>query len=275
MLRKTGKIMNPLRIRFRCPAYCRILVAALSIAGSLFAANAPAGVAPDARKKLVMLIAEPEYDTAKTLPPFARQALEKDFRVVVVSAPIEQGQTRFDHMAELETADVLLVSVRRCTPPREQLDAIRRYVRSGRPVVGIRTASHAFVLRREKPAEGNADWPEWDAEVFGGNYTNHHGAGPVSTIVAVQPKHRMLEGVALPFASSSSLYKVSPLRPGTNVLLTASIPNQPPEPVAWTFRHVGGGRAFYTSLGSPADFQNASFVRLLRNAIAWAASGAE
>ena len=54
-------------------------------------------------------------------------------------------------------------------------------------------------------------------------------------------------------------------------LLTASIPKQPAEPVAWTFTRADGGRTFYTSLGSPSDFKNDSFTRLLRNGIAWAA----
>lgn len=232
----------------------------------------------DARKKIVMLIAEPEYETEKSLPGFARQSLERDYRVVVVSAPIAEGKTTFDRIEELETADVLLVSVRRCPPPQAQLDAVRRYVKSGRPVVGIRTASHAFSLRgTTRPAEGCAVWPEWDAEVFGGNYTNHHGAGKLSTVVAADgvKTHPILRGVALPFTSPSSLYKVSPLKAGAQPLLAASIPDQAPEPVAWTFQRADGGRSFYTSLGSTGDFQNESFVRLLRNGIDWAVSGAK
>src|SRR4051794_32902199 len=74
----------------------------------------------DSRPKLVMLIAEPEYKTAETLPKFAAQFLSKDFNVVIVSGSTAAGETSFDHIEELKSADVLLVSVKRRSPPREQ-----------------------------------------------------------------------------------------------------------------------------------------------------------
>jgi type 1 glutamine amidotransferase len=252
--------MNPL-------ARTRLLLALLGLFLALSASAA------DARKKLVMLVAEPEYDTAKTLPAFAAQFLEKDFRVVTVTGSTEKDQNSFDQINEVADADVLLISVRRRTPPKDQMDVIRAYIAKGNPVLGIRTASHAFVLRTGKPAEGLADWPNWDAEIFGGHYTNHHGHGPIATIKADLPNHPILKGVPVPFTSDAWFYQVSPLQPGATALLTGAIPDKPAEPVAYTFTRKDGGRSFYTSLGSPSDFQNASFQRLLRNALLWAASG--
>jgi type 1 glutamine amidotransferase len=231
---------------------------------------AVAAAAADARKKLVMLVAEPEYDTAKTLPEFAATFLAKDFRVVFVTGSTAAGENSFDHIEEVSDADVVLVSVRRRTPPQAQFDVIRRYIAAGKPIVGIRTAGHAFVLRTGKPAEGLADWPDWDADVFGGHYTNHYGHGPVATLTATQSDHPILRGVKTPFTSDAWFYKTSPLRPGTQTVLTGSIPGQPPEPAAWTFMRKDGGRTFYTSLGNPADFKNASFQQLLRNGLLWA-----
>ena len=227
----------------------------------------------DSRKKLVMLIAEPEYDTARTLPEFAAAHLAKDFRVTIISGSPDAGQTSFDRLDELAGADVLLVSVRRRTPPKAQLEAIRRFIASGKPVVGIRTASHAFALGRGQTlTEGNAEWAQFDAEVIGGNYSNHHGKGPPTKVVATSgTKHPILAGVKLPFESESTLYRNTPLKPGAEALLTGSIPDKAPEPVAWTFTRPGGGRTFYTSLGSPSDFKNPSFVTLLRNGLLWAA----
>lgn len=225
----------------------------------------------DARKKLVMLIAEPEYDTAKTLPEFAAQFLQKDFRVVIVSGSTAPDKSNFDNIEEVATADVLLVSARRRTPPVAQLEIIRRYVAAGKPVVGIRTASHALARFKGKElAPGTAEWAEFDAQVIGGNYVGHHGAGPTATVTAAKAGHPVLRGVKVPFTSASSLYKVSPLRPGTEAVLTAAIPGQSPEPVAWTFARADSGRSFYTSLGSPTDFKNPSFTRLLHNALRWA-----
>ncbi len=231
--------------------------------------------AADSRKKLVMLIAEHEYETARTLPEFAAQHLAKEFRVVTVTGSTSAGQNTLDPIAEVADADVLLVSVRRRTPPKAQLDAIRRHIEAGKPVVGIRTSSHAFALGKGQTlAAGNAEWPQFDAEVIGGNYHNHHGAGPITTVTAAASsvaKHPILRGVTLPFTSKSSLYKNEPLRPGAAALLTGTIPGQAPEPVAWTFKRSDGGRTFYTSLGGPGDFVNASFTQLLRNGIVWAA----
>ena len=227
--------------------------------------------AADARKKLVMLIAEPEYDTAKTLPAFAAKHLAKNFRVVIVSGTPGANETSFDRINEINDADVLLVSVRRRTPPKAQLEVIRRYVAAGKPVVGIRTASHAFALGKgQKLAEGNADWPQWDERVIGGNYANHHGKGPPIAIAALDASHPILRGVKVPFTSQSTLYRNAPLRAGAHALLSGTIPNQPTEPVAWTFQRADGGKTFYTSLGSPSDFQNPSFAALLKNGIQWA-----
>jgi type 1 glutamine amidotransferase len=221
-----------------------------------------------------MLIAEPEYDTIKTLPEFASHFLEKDFRVVVVSGSTAPGENTFDRIDEVADADVLLVSVRRRTPPKAQLAVIQRYVAAGKPVVGIRTASHAFALGKgQKLSPGGADWPKWDEQVIGGNYANHHPKGPPVAIAAADAKSPLLRDVTVPFTSESSLYRNTPLRAGAHALLTGTIPNQPTEPLAWTFTRADGGRTFYTSLGSPTDFQNSSFTQLLKNGIVWAARG--
>lgn len=246
-----------------------LLLLAAAVFSSTFA------VAADARKKLVMLIAEHEYETATTLPEFAARHLAKDFRVVTVTGSLAPGENAFQGISEIDDADILLVSVRRRTPPKAQLDAIRRHVAAGKPVVGIRTASHAFALGRGQTlAEGNADWAQFDAEVIGGNYTNHHGKGPPTRVTLADPgasKHPILKGVTVPFESESTLYRNTPLKAGAQALLTGTIPGKDPEPIAWTFTRAGGGRTFYTSLGSPSDFRNPSFVMLLRNGLLWAA----
>jgi hypothetical protein len=71
------------------------------------------------------------------------------------------------------------------------------------------------------------------------------------------------------YQSHGSLYKVSPLRPGTRVLWNGKIPNQEAEPVAWTFVRADAGRSFYTSLGHHSDFETDLFSALLLNAAHW------
>ena len=59
------------------------------------------------------------------------------------------------------------------------------------------------------------------------------------------------------------------MAPDVTVLMMGTAP-EGTDPVAWV-RESRGGRVFYTSLGTPGDFENASFVRLLTNALFWAA----
>jgi type 1 glutamine amidotransferase len=63
---------------------------------------------------------------------------------------------------------------------------------------------------------------------------------------------------------------VQPLKSTTTPLLIGAIPNQEPEPVAWT--NLSGPqktRVFNTSLGHPEDFTSPQFRKLLTNGIFW------
>lgn len=227
----------------------------------------------DKRPHVVMIMAEDEYHTEQTLPKFALEQLGRDFRVSYVFGS-DTDKNDIPGLEVLNEADVAVISVRRRTPRAEQLALVRKYVQAGKPVVGIRTACHAFFIRNQAPPAGCAEWPEFDPQVFGGNYTGHHGnkLQPTIRIADGAADHPLLSGIAKArFTSGGSLYKVSPLLPGTTVLLKGRIEGQPEEPVAWTFQRADGGRSFYTSLGHISDFDSPSFVRLLRNATGGAA----
>ena len=226
--------------------------------------------AADKRPTLVMLVAEREYRTDESLAKFARTL--RGFRIRFVFADPKQRNT-LPGVQTVKDADVLLISVRRRVLPPEQMRYIREHIRQGKPVVGIRTANHAFVLRDEKPA-ALQDWPNWDAEIFGGSYSGHHGAGPEVrlTIAKGADSHPILNGVDVAkLVGRGSLYRVRPLAASTQALLTGSIPDKPDEPIAWTHTNRYGGRVFYTSLGHVDDFAQLEFRRLLDNALHWAA----
>ncbi len=225
----------------------------------------------DKRKRLAMLIGESEYLTHTTLPPFAITQLGHDYRVDIIHASVSDGN-EFPGIERLAQADALLVSVRRRTLTPAALLIVQNFVAAGKPVIGIRTANHAFTLRNREAPEGHVNWPEWDAEVFGGSYSNHYGNDLTATIrlVAEAKSHPILEGIAdTPFAAGGSLYRVAPLQSGATPLLTGSVSDKPSEPVAWTFIRADGGRSFYTSLGHVDDFANPTFQQLLKNAITW------
>ncbi|MEI8212724.1 MAG: ThuA domain-containing protein [Planctomycetota bacterium] len=225
----------------------------------------------DHRPHWAILIAEDEYKTEETLVRWANEHLAKDFRFTIIYSDAKQPN-RLIGLEALAEADALLVSVRRRPLPAEDLERIRSFVAAGKPVLGIRTASHAFSLR-DKLSPGLEQWPEFDSQVFGGNYTNHYGNEFVTTL-EVDPKsdHELVPSKARGqklFQSKGSLYRVTPLQPGTKVLWLGSIPDQPAEPVAWTFVRRDSGKSFYTSLGHAGDFEEDSFNALLLNAAYW------
>jgi type 1 glutamine amidotransferase len=225
---------------------------------------------------IVFMIGEDEYHTWETLPAFAETDLKPlGYRITIVNADAADKNNFPGIVAALHDADLLFLSVRRRTPPKDQLDAVRAYLASGKPLVGIRTACHAFALR---PTDKIADpalavWQEFDPEVLGGHYTGHYGHDKVTISLATgADAHPILNGVtAAHLIGNGGLYKVSPLADDTTPLLIGAIADQPAEPVAWTRRQgTKAGRVFYTSLGHPDDFQNPEFRHFLVNAVVWA-----
>ncbi len=224
----------------------------------------------DVRPLVVLAITEPEYKTNETLPVFAAEQLETRLGYDCFVLQGDPQKHVLPGLAEgLKNADLLLVSIRRQALPERDVEAVRKHVEAGKPVVGIRTASHAFDARKEGSA-GSAQWPQFDAEVLGGHYTGHHGRGatPNVTIADGAEGHPILKEVRTPFVSQGSLYKTSPLAHSATPLLIGSASGLPSEPVAWTNTY-GKSRVFYTSLGHEDDFKDANFVRLLANAVEW------
>ncbi len=225
----------------------------------------------DNRKHLVVLCAEREYLTHESLPRFASEHLGHDFRVSFVWDDVDD-RNNLPGIDVVADADILLVSVRRRTLPKKQLKFVRDFVASGKPVVGIRTASHAFCLRGKEPEKGLDNWLEFDSQVFGGNYTNHHGEGPQVTIALADNRsavaNRFLQHVAIEkLLSNGSLYKVSPLADSTTPLLVGSVPDADAEPIAWLNRRTDGGTSLYTSLGHIDDFDQPQFLAFLKHAL--------
>ncbi len=265
----------------------------------------------DKRPHLVMLISEEEYETNQTLPEFAAKHLGQGFRVSFVFGGADATDNRDKPAASsqktqspppngalltslvgqelkstkndllglevLDTADLALISMRRRTPLAVQVERLRKFVASGKPMVGIRTASHPLHVRNQPPPEGRADWPTFDPDVWGGAYTNHHGdqkTGP-NTIAWINDKsasHPILKGFPTgEYHSGGTLYMTSPLADHTQVLLLGRVVDKSHEPTAWTFTRVDGGRSFYTSLGHKSDFAQPAFCQLLHNGLLWAA----
>ncbi len=228
----------------------------------------------DHRKHLVIVMAELEYKTDDTLPKFAMKELGRDFKISFVYADAKD-RNRLPGVEIVKEADVILLSARRRNLPKEHLDLFRQHIAAGKPLVGIRTASHPFHQNKTGAPEGLDEWRDFDPTVLGGNYHGHHSA-KLTTFARVESKaakHPILQGVGTrQFQTFGSLYEVSPVAKSTTVLMTGNARgvNQR-EPVAWTNVGPGGGKVFYTTLGHPYDFGITDFRKMFRNAIYWAA----
>ena len=144
--------------------------------------------------------AESLYDSSTTLPRFAKQLEQQHgYRCTVI---VRKEKHRFPSLDALGQADLVIVFARRMQLPAGQLGQVKRFVESGKPVIGLRTASHAI-----------QNWLEFDKLILGGNYQGHHKnnlSGNASVVPAAKG-HPILSGVASEFKMGGSLYKNSPL----------------------------------------------------------------
>ncbi len=221
--------------------------------------------AQDRRPRIAFVSSEDEYQSQRTLPEFAEHDLEARLGVRCLHVQ-SSSKISIPGLEVLNDADLLVMYVRRRTLPEGELARIRRYLESGKPLVALRTSSHAF-----------ENWPLFDSEVLGGHYHGHHSNKPPedpATRVRLAPgaaDHPIVHGFPVEeFTVASWLYKTTPLEPGTTPLLIGKVgEREPEEPVAWTFA-ARGARTFYTSLGHPQDFEMPEFRWLLARAILWA-----
>ncbi len=209
--------------------------------------------------KVCLISGSAEYDSDTSLTAFQKYLEERyNARSTLIKA---RGFANLPGLEALDKCDAALFFTRRLTIGGEQLERVKKYCLSGRPIVAVRTASHGF-----------QKWLEFDKLVLGGNYHGHFGNGPTmeARVNGNAKGHPVLDGVGT-IRSRASLYRTAPLAGDCKLLMSGSTPeSKGSEPVTWT-RPYKGGRVFYTSLGAQQDFENATFLRMLANALFWAA----
>jgi type 1 glutamine amidotransferase len=232
---------------------------ALSGVALLIAALVAPSRADEPAPLKIHLIGVGEYDPAKSLAEY-KKYLEQHYRVECTVSLGGNGK-KLDNLDGLKSADLLVISARRMNLPEEQMAIIRQHWEAGKPIVGMRCASHAF-----QPADNEI----FDKKVLGGDYK---GAGsytePFKAIPAKeQAEHPVLKDVGP--ITSKGYYGNGKLADDAIVLQLVETNSKTPRPVSWVHTYKGG-RTFYTSMGVPEDFQDENFRRLLSNAIFWAA----
>ena len=273
--------------------------------------NPPAG-SKVTGKHVVLLSGDEEYRSEEALPQLAKiLAKHHGFTCTVLyaiePASGEINPNKSDNIPGLEslqTADLLVIATRFRNLPDEQMKEIDTYLRAGKPVIGMRTATHAFNIpnNRAYAHYGNGyggEKKEWvdgfGRLVLGEKWISHHGNhGSESTLGLIPPDavgHPILRGikdgdiwgptdvygVRLPLPGDSKALVLGQVLTG---MQADSKPvegpkNTPMMPVAWvkTYSAEGGpsGRVFTTTMGSSTDLVSEGTRRMLVNACYWAA----
>lgn len=226
--------------------------------------------------KIVFLITkDPDnYEADITIPKFVKQLTNKyEYQVNVLLGGGERTKYSFSDTDVIKKADLLIVFSRRIALPQEQMMAIKNHIARGKPLIGIRTANHAFTLfEKELPYEGFESWKDFVPDILG---CENRGYGPVGpginvSVVMENSQHPILQGFKNPkWNSNGNIYLVAPLLDTNAKVLLIGESADHVEPIAWT-RKEDKSKIFYTSLGHPDDFESYEFKTLLTNAINWA-----
>tara|TARA_B100000212_G_scaffold337013_1_gene311173 strand:- start:16559 stop:17419 length:861 start_codon:yes stop_codon:yes gene_type:complete len=244
-----------------------------------------------AGKKALFLLGEYEYGTSETLPEFAKSQLEPlGIASINVKAKSDNRESKLCHTFEglelLDSADILVLSTRRRFPKTNELASIRRFIESGKPVIAVRTASHAFGAREKgtgyQPPAGHGSWNTFDTEVLGARYAGHYrnieGFPPLAVeawIEASASGHPIVQNLSFegPILVGHKLYKYEDIDSEINVVMSARHTKKtPPHPIAWT-NEQNGKLVFYMSLGSAEEMATPEIQSLLKAAVLWGLGG--
>lgn len=264
------------------------------------------GQGPGEGMRIVLVSGDEEYRSEQSLPMLAKILAVRhgfDTRVLFAINPktgfIEPTYNKnIPGLQSLAEADLMIIATRWRDLPDEQMAAIDAYLKAGKPVIGLRTATHAF-----KPSD--PDWVHyadgydgpktaWHGGfgrlVLGEQWVAHHGAhGKQATrgiLTEVGKKSPITRGISSgEIFGPTDVYKVRLPLPGDSEplvlgqVLAGMSPDSPPVtggkndpmmPIAWTksYQLPGGepGRAFTTTMGAATDFKNAALRKLVVNA---------
>ena len=266
------------------------------------------GHGPGKGKHIVLISADQEYRSEQSLPMLAAiLSKHHGFDCTVLFGVNDQGQVdptmpvypkkgeeaafrehNIPGLEHLEKADLVIFFTRLLTLPPDQMQHIVKYIDSGKPVIGLRTANHGF--RRPLPYKIDGEQVHI-GQLLGGSFMGHHGAwhrdSTRGDIVPEMKTHPILKGVN-DIWGPSDVYRTYKEGEGLPNGCTALVYGQPligrehggkanpekePLPVAWFKKwQTSSGqtaRVFQSTMGSAKDFESAGLRRLVINASYW------
>jgi len=259
--------------------------------------------------EIVLVSGDEEYRSEEALPQLGKiLAVRHGFTCTVLFAiDPETGEINPDNrgnipgLFQLADADLMVIATRFRDLPDEQMVHIVKYLERGGPVVGVRTATHAFNFESSDTFKrftwnypGSEYHQGFGRQVLGETWIAHHGAhGRESTRGVVAPGaegHPIARGLEPgSIWGPTDVYRVRlPLMEGSEAIVLGEVvagmspddpavegeKNDPMMPIAWTRTYEGGegnrGRVFTTTMGAATDLEAEGTRRMLVNGIFWA-----
>lgn len=257
---------------------------------------------PGKGKHIVLVSGDEEYRSEEALPMLGKVlAMHHGFRCTVLFAinpetgEIDPGvQTNIPGLHHLDSADMMVLFTRFRELPDEQMKHIVDYTNAGKPVAGLRTATHAFSYSRNlnSPyAKYSFNSEEFEGgygrQVLGETWVNHHGhhgkESARGVIDNAMKGHPILKGVEDVWGPSD-VYGINELTGDSQVLVHGQVlvgmePTDTPKPdtvtmpMAWIKTYTGDegntSRIFNTTMGASVDLESEGLRRMLVNACYW------
>ncbi len=261
----------------------------------------PGGKGVGEGKHVVLVSGDEEYRSEEALPQLAKiLSQHHGFQCTVVFAidpetgVIDPDQSsNIPGLESLDNADLMIIATRFRSLPDEQMKHIVDYVEQGKPIIGLRTATHAFNFTGETSFghygynfKGEAFEQGFGRQVLGETWISHHGKHKFESTRGLigDKSHPITTGIKDgEIWGPSDVYGVRlPLTGDAHTLVLGQIlsgmtadsepvtddRNDPMMPIAWT-RTYKDGRIFTTTMGAATDLENAPLRRLVLNAVLW------
>ena len=262
------------------------------------------GSGPGKGKRIVFITGDEEYRSEESMPAMAKILAQRHGFHCTVLFSIDPKSGEIDPKVDnnipgldaLKDADLMVVFTRFRHLPEEQMAKFVDYVNSGRPVIGIRTATHAFdydKFQKDKFSKWGWRGPHKDfqggfgRQVLGETWVDHYGGyhseSTLGIIVPEMKGHPILRGIERIWGLSHA-YNVTALE-GDSLPLVLGQPlrglkpddkpdeGKPPVPVAWIKTFTGSegkaARVFTTTMGYGDDFKEEGVRRMFVNACYW------
>ncbi len=234
-----------------------------------------------AGKNVVLIAADDEYRSEELIPQLAKiLAVHHGCKCTVLftinpaTGFIDPGAQNIPGLEALDSADLLVIFARFRELPDEQMKHFVDYIESGKPVIGLRTATHAFNYTRHKD-NPYAKYSFNDAKFSGGfgrqvlgetwidHYGHHNFESTRGTIVPGMEQHPVVRGVG-EIWGPSDVYAITTLTGDSKPLVLGHVlvgmkptdpPNEKKKPVP-----VAGRRAIRAPRGRLRGYSRPPWV---------------